>query len=89
MRQGIKPRKQSTEEFMAAPKIRWKKGTVDWFDDEKGQGFLRDTEGEWYRVHYSAIESSKKWKTLKAKTEVEFQVIDEANDPLVKKVREI
>ena len=50
------------EEVMAAPK--WQLGTVRWFDDLKGEGVIRDENGNSFFVHYSAIETDKKRKTL-------------------------
>ena len=65
----------------------WIKGMVDWFDDEKGQGFVRDEKGDWYYFHYSAIESARKWKSMKAHQKVEFQVIHEQLEPQIKRIR--
>lgn len=72
---------------MAKIHKRWIKGMVDWFDDEKGQGFVRDEKGDWYYFHYSAIDSKKKWKSLKARQKVEFQVIHEQFEPQIKRIR--
>jgi cold shock CspA family protein len=66
---------------------RWIKGIVDWFDDEKGQGFVRDEGGDWYYFHYSAIETNRKRKNLKSRQKVEFQVIHETFEPQIRRIR--
>lgn len=49
-------------------------GTVKWFNDEKGYGFIgRDDGGDDVFVHYSAIDA-KGHKTLKEGDAVEFDV---------------
>lgn len=49
------------------------KGTVKWFNDAKGYGFLAQPEGEDIFVHFSAIQSDG-FRTLKEGQEVEFTV---------------
>ncbi len=49
------------------------KGTVKWFNDSKGYGFLAQPEGEDIFVHFSAIRSDG-FRTLKEGQEVEFTV---------------
>ena len=49
------------------------KGTVKWFNDSKGYGFLAQPEGEDIFVHFSAIQSNG-FRTLKEGQEVEFTV---------------
>lgn len=48
------------------------KGTVKWFNDAKGFGFIESAEGDIF-VHYSVIESGG-FKTLKDGEEVEYEV---------------
>ncbi|PIR21913.1 MAG: hypothetical protein COV44_10705 [Deltaproteobacteria bacterium CG11_big_fil_rev_8_21_14_0_20_45_16] len=48
------------------------RGKVAWFDDIAGKGVVRGDDGELYIVHYSAIKSSSKYKTLKKDQQVEF-----------------
>ena len=48
-------------------------GTVKWFNDAKGYGFIRIENGEDVFVHYSAI-SSQGFKSLAEGERVEFEV---------------
>jgi len=66
----------------------WIKGTVDWFDDSSGEGFIQDDfTGEWYFVHHSAIDSdNNKWKTLQKFQKVKFKI---ALDPTRKQVEKV
>ena len=49
------------------------KGTVKWFNEARGYGFLSQPEGEDIFVHYTAIQGSG-FRTLKEGQEVEFNV---------------
>lgn len=49
------------------------KGTVKWFNDSKGYGFLSQAEGDDIFVHYTAIQGNG-FRTLKEGQEVEFTV---------------
>ena len=49
------------------------KGTVKWFNEAKGYGFLSQAEGEDIFVHYTAIQGNG-FRTLKEGQEVEFNV---------------
>mgnify|MGYP002865707652 FL=1 len=49
------------------------KGTVKWFNESRGYGFLSQPEGEDIFVHYTAIQGSG-FRTLKEGQEVEFNV---------------
>ena len=48
-------------------------GTVKWFNESKGYGFLSQPEGEDIFVHYTAIQANG-FRTLKEGQEVEFNV---------------
>jgi CspA family cold shock protein len=50
-------------------------GTVKWFSNEKGYGFIARNDGEDVFVHFSAIEGDG-YKTLTEGQEVEFEIVD-------------
>jgi CspA family cold shock protein len=52
-------------------------GTVKWFNNTKGYGFLTDSAGNDVFVHYSAI-AMEGYKTLKQGDQVYFEVIEGA-----------
>jgi CspA family cold shock protein len=51
------------------------KGTVKWFNDSKGYGFIEQPDGEDVFVHFSAIEAEG-FRTLSEGEQVEFEVSD-------------
>ena len=57
------------------------RGTVKFFDKNKGWGFITGEDGKDYFVHYSAIQSDSDeiMKTLMDGEKVEFEVIDGIN----------
>lgn len=48
-------------------------GTVKWFNDQKGFGFIEQEEGEDVFVHFSEIQDEG-YKTLEEDQEVEFEL---------------
>jgi cold shock protein len=50
-------------------------GTVKWFSNEKGYGFISQSDGEDVFVHFSAIEQEG-YKSLQEGQAVEFEVTD-------------
>ena len=52
-------------------------GTVKWFNNQKGYGFLSDSEGRDIFVHYSNLNMDG-FKTLEEGQAVEFEVINGA-----------
>jgi len=55
-------------------------GTVKWFNDSKGYGFITGSNGEDVFVHYSAI-SMDGFKSLKEGDQVQFDVVDGPKGP--------
>jgi CspA family cold shock protein len=51
------------------------RGTVKWFSNEKGYGFISREEGKDIFVHYSAIQTDG-YRSLEEGQEVEFEVTD-------------
>ena len=49
-------------------------GTVKWFNNEKGYGFIVRESGEDVFVHYSNIVNQSGYRTLKEGDRVEFEV---------------
>ena len=56
------------------------KGTVKWFNNAKGFGFLGREGGADVFVHYSSIQSEG-YKSLKEGDEVEFDIIEGSKGP--------
>ena len=52
------------------------RGTVKWFNEAKGFGFISQPEGEDVLVHFSAI-AGEGFKTLADGDAVEFEVVDD------------
>lgn len=62
------------------------KGTVKWFNESKGYGFIARDDGVDVFVHYSAIEGEG-FRTLRQGQRVEFDVADSIKGPRAEKVR--
>ncbi len=56
------------------------KGTVKWFNNQKGYGFISDESGKDIFVHYSGL-NMPGFKTLSEGDAVEFEVIDGTKGP--------
>lgn len=56
------------------------KGTVKWFNNQKGFGFISDEQGKDVFVHYSGIQSNG-FKSLEEGQAVEFEVIEGQKGP--------
>lgn len=56
------------------------KGTVKWFNDSKGYGFIRSPQGDDVFVHFSAI-ATDGFRTLAEGEEVEFEIHESERGP--------
>lgn len=57
-----------------------RKGTVKWFNDQKGFGFITDENGKDVFVHFTGL-NMEGFKTLKENQAVEFDVVDGEKGP--------
>ena len=64
------------------------KGTVKWFNNQKGYGFISDEQGNDIFVHFSGINSDG-FKSLEEGQAVEFDVVDGAKGPKATHVTEL
>ncbi len=60
-------------------------GTVKWFNDKKGYGFIRQEEGREIFVHYSSI-NQQGFKTLSEGEPVSFEIEESQRGPVAKNV---
>jgi len=56
------------------------RGTVKWFNDSKGYGFIQQPEGDDVFVHFSAIDVEG-FRTLAEGEEVEFEIRESDKGP--------
>ena len=61
------------------------RGTVKWFNDAKGFGFIERENGEDVFVHHSAIQSEG-FRTLSDGQQVEFEVVQGQKGPAAESV---
>ncbi|MGN0369247.1 MAG: cold-shock protein [Butyrivibrio sp.] len=64
------------------------KGTVKWFNNQKGYGFISDEEGKDVFVHYTGLDMEG-FKTLEEGQQVEFDVVDGAKGPQATNVKRV
>jgi CspA family cold shock protein len=62
------------------------KGTVKWFNDQKGFGFISQEDGPDVFVHFSAIQSDG-FKSLEEGQTVEFDLVEGPKGPQAANVR--
>ncbi len=68
--------------------LRMKEGTVKWFNDSKGFGFIEQDEGKDVFVHHSAIQAEG-FKTLNEGARVRFEIVDGPKGPAAANVVEL
>lgn len=64
------------------------KGTVKWFNPEKGYGFIARESGDDVFVHFSAIEMDG-FKSLEQGEEVTFEIVQGPKGPQAANVRKL
>lgn len=64
------------------------KGTVKWFNNQKGFGFISDESGNDVFVHYTGL-NMEGFKSLEEGQEVEFEVVQGAKGPQATNVTRI
>jgi CspA family cold shock protein len=64
------------------------KGTVKWFNESKGFGFITKEDGGDVFVHFSAIQDNG-FKTLAEGQEVNFDVVDSPKGPKAANVTKV
>jgi cold shock protein len=64
------------------------KGTVKWFNNAKGYGFIGRADGPDVFVHYSAI-SSEGYKSLQEGDQVEFEIAEGQKGPQAANVTKV
>ncbi len=63
-------------------------GTVKWFNDRKGYGFINQEDGQDVFVHYSSIDAPG-FKTLAEGDRVSFEVEQSERGPEAKNVKKL
>jgi cold shock protein len=64
-------------------------GTVKWFNDQKGFGFITPDEGPDVFVHYSAMADTTGFKSLSEGDPVEFEVTQGPKGPQAQSVKKV
>jgi CspA family cold shock protein len=81
----VTPHVESEERYAAMDRLT---GTVKWFNDAKGFGFIGREGGPDVFVHFTAIESSG-FKSLAEGDQVEFEIVQGQKGPQAANVRKV
>jgi cold shock protein len=81
MRGGFRPIPGQEDQALAS-------GTVKWFNEQKGFGFITQDNGQDVFVHYSAIEETG-FKSLNEGDQVQFEVVPGPKGPQAKSVKKV
>ena len=65
-----------------------KEGTVKWFNDSKGFGFIQQDDGPDVFVHHSAIKAEG-FRTLEEGARVQFEIVDGPKGPAANNVMKL
>ena len=76
------------EELSTKGVTKMAEGTVKWFNDSKGFGFIEQDGGQDVFVHYSAIQSEG-FKSLEEGSRVSFEIVDGPKGPAAENVVKI
>lgn len=71
---------ETTVYYFILEELHMNKGTVKWFNNQKGFGFISDEQGNDVFVHYSGLNMDG-FKSLEEGQEVEFEVVNGAKGP--------
>jgi CspA family cold shock protein len=66
--------------YFILEELHMNKGTVKWFNNQKGFGFISDEQGNDVFVHYSGLNMDG-FKSLEEGQEVQFEVVNGAKGP--------
>lgn len=64
-------------------------GTIKWFDNERGYGFISSNDGMDVFVHHSQVKEKSFNKDLHEGEQVTFDVIDNAKGPMAVNVQKL
>ena len=86
MTTALKSARLAVTIWQSAPKHLPQEGTVKWFSNEKGYGFIARNGGDDVFVHFTAIEMEG-YKTLVEGQVVQFEITDGPKGPQASNVR--
>ena len=78
----------SQEYYFTTGGVRMSEGTVKWFNNTKGYGFIQQDGGNDLFVHHSAIQGSG-FKTLDEGDRVSFDVVEGTKGPSAENVQKL